>query len=352
MSGARFCRGKCGAYRKVLAAAILLIVADFAFAEKTDEVVLYNGNTITGEVKELQQGKVRFKTDHAGTIYLEWAYVHFLFSATFFEVENNDGEFVYGTLGAGTDERELMVIGEEETVVLDMETVVTITPIKETLWQRIDGSLDLGLNYASADNSFQYSLNATATYHQPKYSETVTLNSTETRRDGAEDILRDNLEFDYTRYHKKRFFGTGTLSFTRNSEQGIDLRSELGYAFGRYALITNRTSLSGRAGFSVTREKPSGDEPTTNSVWAGVGVNYHFFLYNFPKTDITVDLTVQPGITDWPRTRANLDASIRREVIKDFTITFSVYDSYDSDPPTAGAANHDYGGVLSMGWTF
>ncbi|MCP4899442.1 MAG: hypothetical protein GY906_20955 [bacterium] len=136
--------------------AMLLIFTGLAFAERKDEVVLYNGNAITGEVKDLRQGKLLFKTDHAGTLFLEWNYVHFLTSTTFFEVETESGDFIYGTLGAGPEQRELLVIGTDETVVLTMEKVVEITPIKTTFWQRIDGSLDLGLSYVSADDSFQY----------------------------------------------------------------------------------------------------------------------------------------------------------------------------------------------------
>ena len=77
---------------------LLLVVVDVAVAARTDEGVLYNGNTITGEVKSLKQGKLEYRTDHAGTLYLEWDYFHFISSNTFFEVENNRGEFFYGTL--------------------------------------------------------------------------------------------------------------------------------------------------------------------------------------------------------------------------------------------------------------
>jgi hypothetical protein len=80
---------------------------------------------------------------------------------------------------------------------------------------------------------------------------------------------------------------------------------------------------------------------------------YHFFLYNYPKTDISVDLGVLPSISEWPRLRVEFNATLNREIITDFTVNFSVYDSYDSDPPSVEAvANHDYGVILSIGWTF
>ena len=56
---------------RTLLAASLLLVAGSAKAEKTDEVVLDTGNTIVGEVKNLVQGKLKYSTDQAGTIYIE-----------------------------------------------------------------------------------------------------------------------------------------------------------------------------------------------------------------------------------------------------------------------------------------
>jgi len=78
---------------------VVLLIAGTVAAAKTDQVGLDNGNTITGEVKNLQQGKLQYKTDAASTIYVEWDHVHFLTSSSFFEVEDESGVFYYGSLG-------------------------------------------------------------------------------------------------------------------------------------------------------------------------------------------------------------------------------------------------------------
>jgi putative salt-induced outer membrane protein YdiY len=335
-----------------LVALALLLAAGPAAAAKTDVVVLDNGNEITGEVKNLQQGKLKLSTDHAGTLYVEWDHVHSLVSSGNFEVEDEAGRFYYGSLGASTEPRRLAVVAAGGPVVVEMTTVVSIQPIRKTFWQRVDGSLDLGLSYTSADSSLQYSLNANATYRQPRYGAKVTLSSIQTRREGTEDIRRDSLEFDYTRDHTRRYFGTGTLAFSSNTELGIDLRTEVGYAFGRNVITTNRSQLSGRLGLSVSRDNPRGEGASTTSAWGVLGVNYHFFLYAFPKTDILVDASVQPGITEWPRTRADLNVSLRREVVKDFTANLSVQGTYDSEPPEDAPSGDDLAVVLSLGWTF
>ena len=307
---------------------------------------------LIGEVKNLKQGKLKYKTDQADTIYIKWEYVRFLTSSAFFEVYDETGAVYYGSLGTTSEARQLVVEGQERSVVLDMDAVVQFEPIKKSFMERLDGNINLGLSYTSADSSLQYSLDAEVTYRQPKYSETISLNSIQTRREGADDILRDSLEFDYTRYHSKRYFGTGSLEFSRNTELGIDFRTELGYAFGRFNIITDRQRLSSKVGFSISREDQSGEESSTDSAWGLLGVSYHFFLYHYPKTDIAADLSVQPSLTDWPRTRVNVNLSIQREIVKDFTVNFSVYDNYDSEPPEGANSQHDLAVVLAVGWTF
>ncbi len=338
--------------RGAVVLALLMLATSVAVAEKTDVVVLDSGERIIGEVKNFVQGKLEFSTDQAGTIYIKWDYIQTLTSSAFFEVYDEEGAVYYGTLGATTEDRQLVVTGDEGSVVLDMDVVVEFTPIEQGFFKRLDGHVDFGLSYTSADSNLQYSLDAMAVYRQRKYEGSVSLTSLQTRRDDADDILRDNLNFDYTRYHWKRYFGTGSLTFSRNTELGIDLRTELGYAFGRYAIVTNRTHLSGRVGFSITHENESGAEASTTSAWGLLGVAYHFFLYHYPETDIVADVSVQPSITDWARTRVNVDLSVRREVIEDFTVSLSVYDNYDSEPPEGARAKHDLALVLSVGWTF
>ena len=101
------------------------------------------------------------------------------------------------------------------------------------------------------------------------------------------------------------------------------------------------------------RQRCDGDDPSDYFLSAALSGNYHFFLYNYPKTDISVALSVLPGITDWPRVRVNFNGSLKREIITDFTVNFSIFDSYDSKPAGGTeAANHDFGIILSVGWTF
>ena len=56
----------------VLLAAFGLLCFDAIAANKTDVVTFVNGDRLTGEVKSLERGRLRFKTDATDTISIEW----------------------------------------------------------------------------------------------------------------------------------------------------------------------------------------------------------------------------------------------------------------------------------------
>ena len=51
---------------------ILFCLAPVARAAKTDVVVLINGNDVTGEIKSLEFGELRYSTDSMGTVSIDW----------------------------------------------------------------------------------------------------------------------------------------------------------------------------------------------------------------------------------------------------------------------------------------
>ncbi|KPK65125.1 MAG: hypothetical protein AMS21_05635, partial [Gemmatimonas sp. SG8_38_2] len=114
-------------------------------AQKTDTVTLYNGNRITGEIKELDHAKLKYSTDDMGTIYIEWNKIARLTSRAYFEVELEDGLRFYGTFGEPSRDGIVLVVLTESTAdTVDMALIVKITPIKATFWTRLDGNVDIG----------------------------------------------------------------------------------------------------------------------------------------------------------------------------------------------------------------
>ncbi len=65
-----------------------------------------------------------------------------------------------------------------------------------------------------------------------------------------------------------------------------------------------------------------------------------------------VSLAVLPSLSDSGRVRVEFRSRLRREIVKDFFLSLSLYDSYDSDPPVIGVERNDWGLTSSLGWSF
>jgi len=132
---------------------------------------------------------------------------------------------------------------------------------------------------------------------------------------------------------------------------GYDLRGTIGSALGRFLVRTNRAVFGVGAGLSTSTELPT-DGESVQYLDALLSMRQSFFTYDYPKTDITMALDVYPGLSQWGRVRAQFDGKIKREIVHDFSVGFTIYDSYDNRPPSADAVKNDVGLSLTIGWTF
>jgi hypothetical protein len=338
--------------RQGLAPLVLVFVfcAD-AQAQRTDVVTLGNGDRITGEIINLERGRLEFKTDDAGTLYLEWDKLASVVAARFFEIELEDGTKYLGSLAAAAP-RSIAVAAAGVSTPLQMSVVTRISPIGGSFWSRIDGSIDSGFSYTRSSDVAQLNLNWTSMYRRPASTFKTTLSLTTTAKDdgdGRDD--RGSFEASYLRYPWKRWFFTVVGRFETNESLGLTLRSQVGGAAGPRLVNTNRSQLAVGAGVVVNDERGVDVEPTQN-VEALLMFGWSFFTYDRPKT--TLDITTQyyPSLSDPGRNRIQFDAGVKQELMKDFFVSVSGYNTYDSRPPNPAFSSNDVGVVLSVGWSY
>jgi hypothetical protein len=214
---------------------------------RTDVVTLRNGDRITGEVITLERGRLEFKTDDAGTLYLEWDKLASVVAARFVEVVTSDGRRFLGSLGRAAD-RFVAVVSPVGTVSLEMRDVVLIRPIGRSFWSKLDGSVDAGFSYTRSSGVAQLNLNSDTIYSKPASLGRITASLTLTQTDdgsGRDD--RGSLEASYLRYPWQEWFITGAARFETNESLGLRLRSQVGGAVGPRPTRTigpKRTSMS------------------------------------------------------------------------------------------------------------
>ena len=320
--------------------------------EKTDLVYLNNGDRITGEIKLLDRGILQLGTDDIGTIKIEWEDIDSLVSRYHFRVEDRDGAKYFGTVAlarAGL----LHVLDQGARAEVPQENVVAVTPLEASFWQQLDGAISLGFSYTKSNALGQLTTDINVRRRTSTRLLELDISSIATSQEGEETLRREDLSLSYSRLFEGPFFATATGAAQTNDELGLDLRLLFGPGLGVNLVRSNNNSLVSTAGLSVNREWSSAVEDDGSTNLEGyLSAKHSLFRYDYPKTDITTEATVFPGLSTWGRLRAEVDISASREIVSDFTFVLSFYDSYDSDPPDEGATRNDYGIVTSMGWTF
>src|SRR5262245_27387743 len=152
----------------LLACLITLSLSAPAQAQgRTDVVTLANGDHITGEVVRLERGRLEFKTDDAGTLYLEWDKLASVVANRLVEVVTEDGRRFLGTLAQARD-RSLGVVESEGVVTpVSMSDVALIRQIGRSFWDKLDGSIDAGYNYTRSSGVAQFNFNTDTVYRKP-----------------------------------------------------------------------------------------------------------------------------------------------------------------------------------------
>jgi hypothetical protein len=229
--------------------------------------------------------------------------------------------------------------------------VAKIQRVGATFWKRLDGSINVGASYTSSSELLKLDLTASVVNTRRGHRSSIDVESTMTRQPDVEDTRRNNLTLGYVRRFPNRWLALGQASVEQNRELGFDLRGSVTGGGGRYLVQRQRQEMLAALGLRVNREKPVEGETQTN-VEAAAALKYDRFIYDFPKVDISASLAGYAGLDDWGRVRVEADVRVKRELLNDFSISFRVYESYDSRPPTAGAARNDYGLSFGLGWTF
>ncbi len=324
-----------------------------AAGDKIEDVVfLKNGDRVTGEVKRLERGRLTLKTDSLGTVQIAWLDVARVASAETFEIETLDGTDYYGVLAEPEADDRLRVSGAEISIDLEAETVIRLTPIESSWLSRLDGSLTLGYTLTQADQTSQLSFATKIDQTTRKYRRSLDVSTIVTARDEAETTSYWNASFSNRRDLKPRTFFENLVKAQGNEELELDLRLLASAGYGWTLIQKSDRSLSFSTGLALSQEEAR-EKGLSETAWEGlILLRANRFWVHDPEIDLDLELALFPAISPSGGFRAELDASLTRELVNDLFLSISAFDFYDSDPLTRGATKNDYGLVTSIGWSF
>jgi hypothetical protein len=330
---------------------VLLLSATAALArDKTDIVMLENGDRLTGEIIQLEHGQLELKTDALGTVYIEWPKVSALSSTVVFMVENLGGHDEFGHLGGGNGH--LIVDDDGRMTDLPMADVARLGPVRETFLARVRGSTSVGVNYTQANNVKVGSFRFDAEYRGR--DTLASLSSSVDATSSRDASTNQRILIDYS----ERFYLEGTRfwsvlgSFERNPELGVDGRPQAGIAFGESLVRRPESDLVAYVGIAANHESVDESGDNRANILGVAGLDWRIYRFSVPETTLTSSLKVFPYLSDFGRVRARLDVTLQRKFTRSLSLNLSLYDDYDSRPPGLDVVNNDYGIVTSLGYTF
>lgn len=339
--------------RAAIACIALLAACPVLAAPKTDVVTFRNGDRLTGEVKGMEHAKLSLKTDATGTIEIEWNDIATLTTKQYLRVELTSGLRYMGNAPEASESGQLRLAMDETTGKdFKLNDVVRISTIdRGQLISRLDGYVTAGFDYAKANDLTTLSFTGGVNSRNEKREWSLDGSTTVTEQQGQDDSRRFDLTGMGRRFLAGLNFYEGFAGFAGNDELGLDLRTTVGGAFGRYLAQDNRREWAAYAGLALSRENRStGDQ--RDSVEGVLGTQYSYFRYDTPEASLDATLNALPSLTETGRVRFEGNVRGRYELVKDLFFEVSLYGSFDNEADAEAESNSDYGLTTSLGYSF
>jgi len=258
--------------RKQFVVGLILLLAIPAFA---DQIVLKNGDKLTGSIIKSDGKELVIKTDYAGDVTVKFDAIQSLTSAGDLNITLG-GKTAVGPVTTEGDN--LVVATKSGSPVEAPKASVTLvrSPAEQAAYEKSlhpgfgegwAGGANLGFAL-TAGNSETKNLNIGFNGTRTGFHDKLTLYETSIYATTSKLALHpipsqttansNNGGLRYDRDFAPRAFGFGSADFFNNSLQNLDLRYILGGGIGFHAIKTPRTTLDLLAGINYTHESFSG----------------------------------------------------------------------------------------------
>ena len=344
--------------RTILFCGIVAVSAGLALA---DQVVLKNGDRLTGSIVRKDDKNLTVRTDLFGVVTMAWDQIESIKADKPVTIVLQDGKSMQGTLATAGANLELTTSAGKQTVTLAQVTAIRdageqksferlLKPGWGELWA---GSGSLGFA-GSAGNSRTVTLttgvNAARLTNRDRtsiYFSAIKASALINRKNSdTAEAIRGGLGYD--RNVSSRLFINTFNDWETDKFQNLVLRFVLGGGLGFHLLKTPRSALDLVGGADYNRSSYS-TPVTRSSAEAYWGDNYSRKLGG--ASSFTQSLRVFNDLTNTGTYRANFDAGVSTRLASWLTWNVSVSDRYLNHPAT-GRKTNDLLYITGLGITF
>ena len=338
-----------------------LLVCCCCLALYGEQVTLKNGDRLTGTILSVSDKKLTIKTEHAGTVTIDWDAVAQFSSEQPMVVTRTDKQVVSGAVN--TKDSEVAVNTTSGTQTIPMADVAVMrSPADQAAYEKSlhpgmlegwDGggnfgfalargnsdttNLALGFNAERPTTTDKWTIQAASIY-----STSVTDGVSSTTANSFGGFIR------YDHNLTKKLFAFGLFAGLYDHAQALDVRISPSGGLGYHAIATPATSLDLLGGFGYTYESYS-TGMTNNLMNATIGDEFKHKLA--ANTSVLQDFYFFPYLNGGGGYRGVFDFGLASKLYRAITWNLNFTDLYNSKP-VLGKKNNDVLLTTGLGLTF
>ncbi len=327
---------------------ILVALLSTSIIAQTDTLVTTNGETITGELKEMTRGVLTIKTDYSDSDFkIEWNKVLKIKSKNKFIVTLTDGTRLVGTINGNNDG---YIIEIENTMYTKAtKYIVSIESLDDTFLGRLSASLGIGLNLNKTNNMRQFNMRSSLGYFAQNWKADGSFDAVYSEQDSIAKTKRIDGTVSYDYFLGNDWYIAVASNFLQNEEQKLKLRSTPKIGFGNYLIHNNSMYLSVGSGISGNFEEytdPTKKGRNSSELYFNAELN----MFEFGDLSMLTNTSTYKNLDEGNRIRNDFKLDLKYDILgSDFYVKLGYTLNYDSQP-IEGATTTDYVIQTTFGW--
>jgi putative salt-induced outer membrane protein YdiY len=334
----------------------------FAFCSMlfADQVVLKNGDRLTGSITKSDDKTLSIKTEFAGDVTIQWPAIQEISSTEPLHVALSSGKTVVGpvttadgNLAVTTSASGTVKVPKDDVTALrnDTEQTAYEKSLHPSLLQGWAGGANVGFSLTRG-NSQTKNLALAFTADRKTRTDDISLyaNTVYAANDAPGAVPRTTASADqggarYSRNLGPRLFVYGSADFQTDALQDLNLRSVLGGGLGFHAINRDRTTLDFLGGLNYTKESYT----TFSRNFAALTLGEEFSQKLGASTLLTQKLYFFPDLSQTGEYRSTFNFGSVTKLSKWLGWQNAFGDIYVTNPPV-GTKKNDI--VLTTGLNF
>ena len=314
-----------------------------------DQVILKNGDRLTGTVISMEKGKLVLKTSYAGKLNIKWAEVSSIKTDKPIQVELDSGKLLQGMAAVSQAPASLKLVKKGRPAEVELAKVSAINP-KDKEGLTVTGEVNVGADMKRGNthkDSYDVDGRVSMSWGIHRLIVGGKAHYLEDKGVSTEDNQLGYVE--YNRFFKPEWYGLANLRLSRDKFKDLDLRAAAGLGLGHQFWRSKLTNLSFELGPNYLYEKGEirGNREWTAARWQLVYDRWFFdyFTQFFHRHEVFL------RADDFNQYFLTSSTGLKFPLGNGFAVTWQ-YD-YDFDnSPQPGKEKYDTRMLLLLGYNW